>query len=219
MTQSSDLIQIRVSGFGGQGVVMMGYILGKAASIYEGKSATMSQSYGPESRGGASACDVVISPSEIDYPKVTEPDVVLAMSQDAYLTYGVKRPADCILIIEEELVELVEQDRGKEVFGIPATRLAEGLGKKIVANMVLLGFLCSTTALVGEEALKQAIATTVPKGTEALNLKAFEVGFAHGKKITDTKKEPSLACLSADRRAERKRSDDVNPHLGTKTRH
>jgi 2-oxoglutarate ferredoxin oxidoreductase subunit gamma len=193
MKQSSDLIQIRVSGFGGQGVVMMGYVLGKAASIFEGKSATMSQSYGPESRGGASACDVVISSAEIDYPKVTEPDVVVAMSQDAYLTYGVRRPAECTLIIEEELVELQEQDRSKEVYGIPATRMAEGLGNKIVTNMVLLGFLCSVTQLVSEEALKRAIATTVPKGTEERNLKAFEAGFAYGKNMVSRLKQPAFS--------------------------
>lgn len=193
MTNVSHLLQIRLSGFGGQGVVMMGYILGKAATIYEGKNATMSQSYGPESRGGASACDVVISPTEIDYPKITKPDVIAAMSQDAYLTYCLNRPDDCVLIIEEELVELTDQDRTKQVFAIPATRLAEELGKKIVANMVLLGFFAATTALVGAEALKQAIATTVPKGTEALNLKAFEVGFSHGMRVVGNKAQATVA--------------------------
>jgi 2-oxoglutarate ferredoxin oxidoreductase subunit gamma len=136
---------------------------------------------------------VVISSTEIDYPKVTEPDVVVAMSQDAYLTYGVRRPTECILIIEEELVELQEQDRSKEVYRIPATRMAEGLGSKIVTNMVLLGFLCSTTQLVSEEALKRAIATTVPKGTEERNLKAFEAGFAYGKNMVSRLKQPAFS--------------------------
>lgn len=174
---TSDLLQIRISGFGGQGVVMMGYVLGKAASIFEQKNATLSQSYGPESRGGASACDVVISSDEIDYPKVTEPDVLVVLSQDAYNTYGRKRPAHCTFIIEEELVELADEDSGKQVYKIPATRMAEELGKKIVANMVMLGFVAAVTSCVGPEALKQAITTTVPKGTERLNLKAFEAGY------------------------------------------
>lgn len=179
------LLQIRISGFGGQGVVMMGYVLGKAASIFEQKNATLSQSYGPESRGGASACDVLISSDEIDYPKVTEPDILVVLSQDAYNTYGRNRPEHCTFIIEEELVELTEEDRKKKVYKIPATRMAEELGKKIVANMVMLGFVAAVTSCVGPEALKQAIATTVPKGTEHLNLKAFEVGYRFGVSLAE----------------------------------
>lgn len=178
---TSNLKQIRISGFGGQGVVMMGYVLGKAGSIYEPNNATLSQSYGPESRGGASACDVLISPNEIDYPKVSQPDILVVLSQDAYNTYGRKRPENCIFIVEEDLVELSAEDKGKKIFTIPATRLAEELGKKIVMNMVMLGFMAAVSNCVGAEALKQAIATTVPKGTEKLNLKAFETGYAYGK--------------------------------------
>lgn len=178
---------------------MMGYILGKAAAIYEGKNATMSQSYGPESRGGASACDVLISSDEIDYPKVTEPQVVVVLSQDAYLTYGRKRPVTAILIVEEELVELSEEDEklaeagtekiGRKIFSIPATRIAEGLGRKIVANMVMLGYMAAVSSCVSTEALKQAIATSVPKGTEKLNLSAFEAGYTYAQKVQETEKE------------------------------
>lgn len=203
MVKKDDLLQIRLSGFGGQGVVMMGYILGKAAAIYEGKNATMSQSYGPESRGGASACDVLISSNEIDYPKVTEPQVIVVLSQDAYLTYGRKRPETAILIVEEELVELSEEDEklaqgrpdagaekiGRKVFTIPATRIAEGLGRKIVANMVMLGYMAAVSSCVSIEALKQAIATSVPKGTEKLNLSAFEAGYTYAQKVLETEKE------------------------------
>lgn len=184
MTDTSNLLQIRVSGFGGQGVVMMGYVLGKAASIYEGKNATMSQSYGPESRGGASACDILVSSDEIDYPKVTEPQILVALSQDAYLTYGRKRPEKAILIVEEELVELTAEDRQKQVYSIPATRLAEELGRKIVANMVMLGYLTAVSSCMSVEAVKQAIASTVPKGTEELNLKAFETGYAYAQQVS-----------------------------------
>lgn len=180
-----ELLQIRISGFGGQGVVMMGYVLGKAASIFEQKNATLSQSYGPESRGGASACDVLISPDEIDYPKVTEPDVLVVLSQDAYNTYGRKRPEHCTFIIEEELVELSDEDKQQTVYAIPATRMAEELGKKIVANMVMLGFVAAITSCVGKEALKHAIATTVPKGTEQLNLRAFEAGYQFGVSVQE----------------------------------
>jgi 2-oxoglutarate ferredoxin oxidoreductase subunit gamma len=184
-----NLLQIRVSGFGGQGVVMMGYVLGKAASIYEPKNATLSQSYGPESRGGASACDVLISPDEIDYPKVTDPDVLVVLSQDAYNTYGRKRPEYCTFIVEEELVELTDEDKQKKVYKISATRMAEELGKRIVANMVMLGFVAAVTSCVGAEALKQALATTVPKGTEKLNLKAFDTGYNFGVSVRETESE------------------------------
>lgn len=183
MARIPNLLQIRISGFGGQGIVMMGYVLGKAASIYEKKNATLSQSYGPESRGGASVCDVLISTDEIDYPKVTHQDILVVMSQDAYLTHGRKRSEDCIFIIEKELVELVEEDQKKKFYAIPATRMAEELGKKIVANMVMLGFMSSVSSCVSAEALKESINTTVPKGTEALNLKAFEAGYSYGLKI------------------------------------
>ncbi len=178
----SNLLQIRISGFGGQGVVMMGYVLGKAASVFESKNATLSQSYGPESRGGASACDILISTEEIDYPKVVKPDILVVLSQDAYNTYGRKRPDDCIFIIEKELIELADDEIGKKIFSIPATRLAEELGRKIVMNMVMLGFMSAVSNCASSEALQKAISTSVPKGTEQLNLKAFETGFEFGLK-------------------------------------
>jgi 2-oxoglutarate ferredoxin oxidoreductase subunit gamma len=175
--------EIKIGGFGGQGVIMAGYVIGKAASIYDGKNATLTQSYGPESRGGACAASVVIDEAPIDFPQVLEPDVVVVMSQEAYTTYARNRPRQSLLLVEEDLVELKDEPAEARILKIPATRFAEELGRKIVTNMVMLGFVVSTTGVVSPEAAKQAVATTVPKGTEKLNLNAFERGYQHGLQV------------------------------------
>lgn len=175
--------EIKIGGFGGQGVIMAGYVIGKAASIYDGKNATLTQSYGPESRGGACAASIVIDDSTIDYPQVIDPDIVVVMSQEAYNTYAKNRPRHSLLLIEEDLVELKDEPKDARILKIPATRFAEELGKKIVTNMVMLGFIVSTTGVVSSDAARQAIASTVPKGTENLNLKAFERGYQYGQEV------------------------------------
>lgn len=172
-----------MAGFGGQGIVLAGYILGKAACVYDGKEATLVQSYGPESRGGACKAEVVISDEPIDYPRTTEPEVMVTMAQEAYHAYATKRPKDCLLIIDEDLVEPTEEKEGAKLLKIPATRLAEQLGRKIVANMVMLGFVTAVSGVVSVEAMKQSIATSVPRGTEQLNLKAFETGHEYAKQV------------------------------------
>ncbi len=172
----SDRKEIKLSGFGGQGIVLAGYILGKAAALYDGKEAVLLQSYGPESRGGACSADVVLDTKPIDFPKAVSPDILVTMSQEAYQTYGLERPEKCLLIIDEDLVETVPEDRNK-VLRVPATRLAETLGRKIVANMVMLGYLTRVTGLIRPEAVRQAIEGSVPAGTESLNLRAFDEGY------------------------------------------
>ena len=176
--------QVIISGFGGQGVILAGQILGRAVSVHEGRNAVMAQSYGPESRGGACKTEVILSDGAIEYPRVVEPDVVVVLSQPAYDENGKHRPDGCLLIAEEDLVTLdPEAELGKRAMMVPATRLAEQLGKKIVLNIVTLGFLCGASDIVSAEALKEAIAASVPKGTEALNLKAFDAGFSHAAKV------------------------------------
>jgi len=128
--------EIRFSGFGGQGVILAGYVLGKAATIYDGREAVFTQNYGPASRGGACRADVVVSDEPVDYPKVTDPDVMVVMSQEAYATYAAQRSSDCLLLIDEDLVT-ANNGEGR-IRCIPATRIAEGLGRRIVANMVML---------------------------------------------------------------------------------
>lgn len=187
--------EVKLSGFGGQGIILAGYILGKAASIYDGKEAVLCQSYGPESRGGACSAEVVISDGPVDYPRATEPEVLVVMSQEAYFTYATRRPRDCLLIIDEDLVDPCEEREGARIFKIPATRLAEQLGRKIVANMVMLGFLTGVSQVVSPEAMKQAIATSVPRGTEGLNLRAFETGYEYAQRVLAEERKGGLETV------------------------
>lgn len=184
--------QVIISGFGGQGVITAGQILGRAVSVHEGRNAVMAQSYGPESRGGACKTEVILSDDAIEYPRVVDPDVVVVLSQPAYDQVGRNRPDRCLLVAEEDLVTMdAAAELGKRAVTVPATRLAEQLGKKVVLNIVILGFLCGASDVVSPEALKAAIAASVPKGTEALNLKAFEAGYAHAKSHAAAETRPA----------------------------
>jgi 2-oxoglutarate ferredoxin oxidoreductase subunit gamma len=176
--RDKGFLQVVLSGFGGQGVIMAGEILGRAVAVEEGRNAVMAQSYGPESRGGACKTEVILADGEIAYPRVVSPDVVVVLSQEAYRQVGRRRPAECLLIAEEDLVTLdQETEAGRNILRVPATRLAEQLGRRIVLNIVMLGYLCGSTGVASPEALKNAIAASVPKGTEGLNLKAFDAGY------------------------------------------
>jgi 2-oxoglutarate ferredoxin oxidoreductase subunit gamma len=175
--------EIRLSGFGGQGIIKTGNIIGEAVAIHDGKNATFTQSYGPESRGGAAAAQVVISDEPISYPHVIDPSILVVMSQGAYTKYAPGFRKDGLLIVDEDLVEIDEAVEGLRVLSIPATRLAEELGRKIVANVVMLGFLAAVTDLASAEAMKKAVLSSVPKGTEELNLKAFERGYEYGQQV------------------------------------
>jgi 2-oxoglutarate ferredoxin oxidoreductase subunit gamma len=162
---------------------LSGYILGKAVSIFDKKEAVLTQSYGPEARGGACSADVVISDSKIDYPYLKNVNILVAMSQEAYTTYSKHLGKNRILLIDEDLVELNKkqiQNKKWKVYKIPATRFAEELGKKIVANIVMLGFFTALSDSVSYDAMKNAILSSVPKGTEKLNESAFEKGYNYG---------------------------------------
>ena len=173
--------EVRLAGMGGQGVILAGMILGRAKAIIENKFATMTQDFGPEARGGAASCAVILSDEPILYPNVTNPDTLVAMSQEAFTKYiGVVKPGG-MLIVEEELVKLTEEiDSSIKIFSIPATRLAEEIGRKIVLNIVMYGFIVSVTGLVSEETARKAVEASIPKGTEKLNLAAFEKGYQYG---------------------------------------
>ncbi len=166
--------EIRISGFGGQGVVLAGYILGKGLAIYEGLEAVMTQSYGPEARGGASSANLVVSDELIDYPFVQSPDILVALSQGAYSKYRHETKPDALVLIDDELVIPLDED---ENFSIPATHLAEELGRRVVANVVMLGFFTAVTDLVHRQAMEKAIETSVKVKTVPLNLQAFATGF------------------------------------------
>jgi 2-oxoglutarate ferredoxin oxidoreductase subunit gamma len=185
--------EIRLTGFGGQGIILSGYIVGKAAAIHDEKQATFTQSYGPESRGGACSAQVIISDEPVSYPHLIDPSILVVMSQEAYNKYAPALRGDALLIIDQDLVETGEisgdlgSGDGVKLLSVPATRLAEELGRKIVANIVMLGFFAAviSEAVVSVEALREAVRTSVPKGTEELNLKAFQKGYEYGSVISD----------------------------------
>ena len=172
--------QVRIAGFGGQGIVLAGKILGQAAAIHEGANAVMTQSYGPEARGGACSADVIASAARIHYPRVTRPDILVLMSEEAARTYGPKAAEDATVLVNEDLVKTVPEGAGLRVFKIPATKIAESLGRRIMANIVMLGFVSAVTGVVSREAMREAVLQNIPPGTEKMNLAAFDAGCEHG---------------------------------------
>ncbi|MEW6687126.1 MAG: 2-oxoacid:acceptor oxidoreductase family protein [Candidatus Edwardsbacteria bacterium] len=180
------MLEIRFSGYGGQGVIRSGYILGKACSLYDNKNATLTQSFGPEARGSACSAQVVISPDRVLYPYITKPHILVAMSRDAYEKFEIELDENGILVIEEDLVK-PRPLRGKiKLFAVPSTRFAEELGNRIVANLVMLGFFTAVTDIVSVEAMRKAIPGSVPEKALSLNMKAFEKGYEYG--LTKTKR-------------------------------
>jgi len=175
--------EIKFSGFGGQGVILAGIIIGRAASIYDNKFATLTQSFGPEARGSACSAQLKVSETRVLYPYVTEPEILLAMSQEACNKFLPETTDDAILIFEEELVKPQGLKPGTRMYGIPATRIAEELGRKMILNIVMVGFFTSVTQLIGYDAVKEAVKASVPQGTEVMNLKAFDRGYKYGEEL------------------------------------
>lgn len=172
--------EVKLAGFGGQGIVLAGFILGKALSIHDKKNAILTQSYGPEARGGACSADVVTADEDIDYPEVTLPNIIVVMSQEAFTKYGNRIRGNGMLLIDEDLVTIEELEKRARVYSIPSTRFAEELGRKIVANIVMLGFFTAITDIVSVEAVKKSLLGSVPKGTEELNMSALMKGYNYG---------------------------------------
>jgi 2-oxoglutarate ferredoxin oxidoreductase subunit gamma len=173
--------ELRIAGFGGQGVVLSGQIVGQAACVYDKSFATLTQSYGPEARGGACTAEVVLSDEPIDYPYVITPQVMIILSQEAYNKYGQDVPAETMVIIDPDLVRL-DTPESATLLSIPATRMAREMGRAVVANIIMLGFLSAVNNLVSYEALKKSVLASVPRGTEEFNLKALESGYDCGLK-------------------------------------
>jgi 2-oxoglutarate ferredoxin oxidoreductase subunit gamma len=179
------LTEIRIGGFGGQGVILAAAVIGKAAAIFQGGYATMTQSFGPEARGGSSSAQVILSTEPILYPYVTQPDVLVVMSQAAYTTFTPQLKPGGILITEQEMVRVDKYPNGVRVFGVPATRLAEELGRKVVLNIVMVGFFGAVTNLLEPDALRKAVADSVPPAMQKLNLQAFDKGFEYGSQLLE----------------------------------
>jgi len=177
-----NLTEIRISGFGGQGVILSAIVIGKAGCIFENGFSTMTQAFGPEARGGACSAQVILSNEPILYPYVTRPNILVTMSQEAYSLFTPQLKDDGILIIEQDLVRVEKLPPGVRVYGVPATRLAEELGKRMVLNIVMVGFFAAVTNVLEPDAIRQAVADSVPGAFRDLNLKAFDKGFEYGTK-------------------------------------
>jgi 2-oxoglutarate ferredoxin oxidoreductase subunit gamma len=198
------LTEIRIAGFGGQGVILAATVIGKAASIYQGAHATMTQNFGPEARGGSSSAAVVLSGEPIAYPYVTQPDVLVVLSQEAYTRFVPELKPGGTLIVERDLVRVNGVPSGMRVYSVLATRLAEELGRKMVLNIVVVGFFGAVTALLDPDALRQAVAASVPDGFRDLNLRAFDKGYENGATLVHARAEGNpdldawLECLEQE---------------------
>ena len=176
--------EVRMAGEGGQGLVLAGIILAEAAAIYDGKNAIMTQSYGAQQRGGPSRSEVIISDGEIDYPKVLKSDLLLALTQDAFDRYRNDMRKGGLIIVDSELVERVPHDH---TVSLPIMGISrEATGRETAGSIVALGIIVELTNVVSHEAITRALMARVPKGSETVNMKALEAGFAAAKKIQAT---------------------------------
>lgn len=188
----AERFEIRLAGSGGQGLVLGGLIMSEAAAIFDGIYATQTQSYGPESRGGASKSEVVLSKEEVDYPKATNPDVVLLFTEAAAEKYLPMCKEDAIVIADADLVKTVIPDKYKKKVVVPLTKIAkEGVGREFVANIIAIGLIRELTGIVSEASLEKALMERVPKGTEEMNKKALALGkeaaHTYGKHVLEMK--------------------------------
>lgn len=166
---------IRISGAGGQGVILSGIILAEASAIYDGTNAVQTQAYGPEARGGASRSEVIISEEKVNYPKVIKADILVALTQEAYDKYSSDLKSGGTLIIDSVINQEAELEG--EICDLPLLEVTkEKLGTKRVANIVALGILARVTSVVSIEALKNVIPKRVPEDTEEINLQALKLG-------------------------------------------
>lgn len=178
----TDRFEVRLAGTGGQGMILAGIILAEAAAIGAGKNVTQTQSYGPEARGGASKAEVIISDGEIDYPKVIQADLLLAMSQEACDKYGHEVNPEGWLIVDDSLVKRVPRHR--RTVRAPISHVAEEeIERKITANIVGLGVIVGLTGIVPREALAQAVERRAPPGTKEINQQALEAGLALANRV------------------------------------
>jgi 2-oxoglutarate ferredoxin oxidoreductase subunit gamma len=177
MTLNKDVLEIRLSGTGGQGMILAGIILGEAAAIYDDLHALQSQSYGPEARGGASKSEVLISEHDIDYPRVTKPDLLLALSQRACDTYIKDLDKNSVLLVDSIRVKRLPENLSFKVYKIPFSKISREItGREITTNIVALGAVNEILKAVSFESLEKSLMTKVPKGTEEMNRKSLYAG-------------------------------------------
>ena len=172
--------EIRLSGSGGQGLILMGIILAEAIGIYDGKFVAQTQTYGPEARGGSSKSEVIVSDEEIDYPKAMQLDLLLAMNQKSCEEFYPDLKPEGLLIVDSTFVNQVPTSKA---FQIPFTRIArEKFKREVVANIIALGALTQLSPIISPKAIESAVLARVPKGTEKLNRDALKAGVAAAKR-------------------------------------
>ena len=179
----SSRYEIRLSGSGGQGLILMGIILAEAIGIYDGKYVAQTQSYGPEARGGSSKSEIIVSDEEIDYPKVMRLDLLLAMNQRSCDEFYPDLKPEGLLIVDSTFVTQVPSPKA---FQVPFTRIArEKFKREVVANIIALGALAQLTPIVSAKAVESAVLARVPKGTEKLNRDALRAGMDAAKRAKE----------------------------------
>jgi len=173
--------EIRLSGSGGQGIILAAIVLAEAAAVYEGREVCQSQAYGPEARGGSSKSEVVISNGPIDYPKATRPHLLLAMNQASYDAYHADVRPEGLIVVDGSSVS---QTAAGRVVAVPFTQIArKELGREVVANMVALGAVGYFSKVVSQKNLEAALTARTPRGIKDLNLKALRAGIKAAKKV------------------------------------
>jgi len=175
--------EVKVGGLGGQGVILAGMIVGRAASIYDGKYATMTQAFGPEARGSACSAQVIVSDEPVEYPYVTRPNILVVMSQEAYNRFAGELAPGGTLIYDADLVQPKNVPAETVQYAIACTRIAEELRRQMVANIVMVGFVAAVTDVCSVDALREAVKTSVPAETVSFNVTAFERGYEFGLKL------------------------------------
>ena len=187
--------EIIITGFGGQGIILAGRIVGEAAALGDRKESTFVQSYGPEARGGACSAEVIISDSIIYYPEVRHPDILVAMSQSGYDKFIDELGDDGTLLIDQDLVK--SSGIKRDFFSIPSTRMAEELGRKMMANIIMVGFLTAVTGAVSVKAAVNTVLNSVPKGTEQMNETAFKKGCDYGFSVLKGREKKAIGRTGA----------------------
>lgn len=186
-------MDIRFSGFGGQGIIKAGTLIGKAASLYDQKYATLTQSFGPEARGGACSAQLVVDDEPVYYPYIVRPEILVTMSQEAYEKFVTELVPGGILLTDMDLVKPSEVREDVRMYSVPATRLAEEMGNRIFANVIMVGFFTAITKIVSPEAVKKALPGAVPERFLKVNVTAFEKGYDFGLELLKQKtKDPVL---------------------------
>ena len=182
------MTDIRFSGFGGQGIIRCALIAGKALALYGDKFATMNQSFGPEARGSACSSQLIVSDDRVLYPYITQPEILISMSQEAYDKYEPELLEDGTLIIDADLVKPRPVRGNIKSYSVPSTRFAEKLGNRITANLVMMGFFTAITKITTPEVMKKALPGLVPDRFLELNHQAFDRGYKYGMQVLEEQK-------------------------------